>query len=88
MKADEIDFINTFSRLEQNYATTNKTWLTDHIMYIVAKDKATGSFVRYINPNVAVDVFNVNSAELKNIIKDELKDTETAVRYVTKPAAE
>lgn len=88
MKADEIDFINTFSRLEQNYAATNKTWLTDHIMYIVAKDKTTGNFVRYINPDVAIDKFNVNPAELKNIIKDELKDTETAVRYVTKPAAE
>ena len=57
-------------------------------MYIVAKDKKTGNFVRYINPNVTVDKFNVNSSELKNLINDELKDTEIAVRYVTKPAAE
>ena len=88
MKVDEIDFINTFSRLEQTYAMSNKVWLTDHIMYIVAKDKKTGNFVRYINPDVTIEKFNVNSSELKNLINDELKDTETAVRYVTKPAAE
>ena len=88
MKADEIDFINTFSRLEQNYADSNKVWLTDHILYIVAKDRSTGNFVRYINPDVSIDKFNVNSGELKAIVDGELKDTESVVRYSSKPAAE
>ena len=83
MKMDEINFIYNFSQIEENYANANKNWLTDHIMYIVAYDRTQKRYVRYINPDVTIDEFNIDQNELKTVINDELKDTVTAVKYVS-----
>ena len=88
MKIDEINFINDFSQMEERHAMAKKQWLLDHIMYIVAYDRAQKRYVRYINPDVEIDAVNVNRQELSNMVKGELKDTEYAVKYVAKPAAD
>lgn len=90
MKQDEINFINAISQIEQNQALAKKVWLTDHIMYIVAYDRSQKRYVRYINPNIEIEKFPVNSNDLKNIVNREIKETETVVRYKKseKPAAE
>lgn len=91
MSQDEKDFINAIYQIDSNRAIAEKTWLTDHIAYIVAGefDPRTGTkrYVRYINPNIEIDTINVNQNELKPIIDNEIKDTEMVVRYV-RPAAE
>ena len=91
MSQDEKNFINTIAQIDSNRALAEKTWLTDHIAYIVAGefDPRTGTrrYVRYINPDIEIDNLNVNETELKPIVGSEIKATETAVRYV-KPAAE
>ena len=94
MKQDEIDFINHISEIEYARNMAEKTWLTDHIAYIVACEydprTSTRRYVRWINPDIEIDKFPVNQAELKTIVDDEIKETETVVRYekAAKPAAE
>jgi len=92
MAQDEKDFINAISKIENERALADKTWLTDHIAFIVAGEydpkTRTRRYVRFINPNIEIDTFKtLNTNELQPIIDKEIKDTEIAVRYV-RPAAE
>ena len=91
MSQDEKNFINTIAQIDSNMALAEKTWLTDHIAYIVAGEfdprTRTRRYVRYINPNIEIDSIEVNQTELKPVIDKEIKETEYAVKYV-KPAAE
>lgn len=94
MQQDEIDFINNIAQVESDRNLAEKTWLTDHIAYIVACEydprTSTRRYVRWINPDIEIDKFPVNQSELKTIVSDEIAETETAVRYSksVKPAAE
>lgn len=80
--------------VESNRNLAEKTWLTDHIAYIVACEydprTSTRRYVRWINPDIEIDKFPVNQSELKKIVSDEIAETETAVRYSksVRPAAE
>ena len=91
MSQDEQDFINAVSQIESDYALAKKEWLTDNIAYIVAGEvdprTMTRRYVRYINPNIVIDKFNVNPNDLKTLVDNEIKETETVVRY-KKAAAE
>lgn len=94
MQQDEVDFINNIAQVESDRNLAEKTWLTDHIAYIVACEydprTSTKRYVRWINPDIEIDKFTVNQNELKTIVSDEIAETETVVRYPrsVKPAAE
>lgn len=87
MSQDEQDFINVISEIEENYSKAKKTWLVDHIAYIVACEydyrTKTRRFVRWINPDIVIDKFDVNQQELKTIVDGEIETTAKAVRYET-----
>lgn len=83
MGIDEVNFIHDFSQEEENFAKGVKAWLLDHIAYIVGKDKKTGEYVRYINPQVEITEFNLNKQEFQDILDTEINSTAKAVRYVS-----
>lgn len=85
MSQDEQNFINSISEIDSNYALAKKTWLTDHIAYIVACEydprTSTRRYVRWINPDIEIDKFDVNQQELKSVVGGEIEKTAKAVRY-------
>ena len=85
MSQDEKDFINAISKIESERAIAEKTWVTDNISFIVACEydprTRTKRYVRYINPNIVIDEFDVNPNELKPVVDKEIANTEKVVRY-------
>lgn len=85
MSQDEQDFINAISEIDSNYNLAKKTWLVDNIAYIVACEydprTNTRRFVRWVNPDIVIDKFDVNQQELQSVVNAEIEKTAIAVRY-------